>query len=56
MWTVKNDYYMQRRESTICKVTLNGKLTYELWHMGKQYAGFTSADAAKAKYEELVRD
>ena len=53
-WT-KNKYHMQCENSTICKVTLNGKLTYELWHDGKQYAGFETSKEAIEKFNQLTK-
>ncbi len=46
---------MQCENSTICKVTLNGKLTYELWHEGKQYAGFETSKEAIDKFNQLTK-
>ncbi len=54
-WIQKNQYYIENGTSTICKVWLNGILNYELWHEGKQYAGFKDADEAKLKFEELSK-
>ncbi len=53
-WIQKNQYYIQNGNSTICKVWINGNLTYELWHEGKQYVGFKTADEAKLKHRELI--
>jgi hypothetical protein len=55
MWQQKNRYYIQNGTSTICKVTLNKILTYELWHEGRQYAGFKTVDEAKLKHRELIK-
>lgn len=53
-WTQKNEYYLANGNSTICKVMLKDQVTYELWHGGKQYPNFTSAQAAKDKFKELT--
>jgi hypothetical protein len=47
---------MQCEQTTICKVTVNGKLTYELWHNGKQYHGFESSEKAIEKFNQLTKE
>ena len=55
MWQQKDKYYLQNGTSTICKVCLKGEVSYELFHNGKQYAGFKNVDEAKQKFNELPK-
>lgn len=54
-WIEKDKYYLQNGSATICKVWLNGKVSYELWHQGTQYAGMKTVDEAKLRYERLAK-
>lgn len=53
MWKKIDAYCVTNGTYNICKVTVNGKLTYELWIKGGERLGiFNSFDEAKGKLDE----
>lgn len=47
MWKKIDNYCMTNGTYNICKVTVNGKLTYELWTKGELVGIYNSFDEAK---------
>lgn len=52
-WEKMDDYYFKNGTSTITKVTIGGRDTYELWWRQKQYSQFDTSKKAISKFKEL---